>query len=266
MKKIVLASLLALLSLNMMALSESKIRDYARFLSDRMAYELDLTPMQYDDCYEINYDFIYSVERFMDDVVYGYIDAIDRYYEYLDYRNEDLRHILDYAQYERFLNAEYFFRPIYTTRNGWYLRIYNVYTNHTFYYFDRPSIFYVYSGGHARIHYPAGYYSSRYAIERRYRTEVRIRSSRDFEMRRRMDFGANIRPRTQPVKPRPNYYPNRNQQNRTSDPRYRSERPNVNSPQINDRNQRTAPVTPPKANTQQPARSGGGGVVRSGRR
>ena len=264
MKKIVLATMLALLSLNMMALSETRLRDYARFLSDRMAYELDLTPMQYDDCYEVNYDFLYAVDRVMDDVVYGYVDAINRYYDYLDYRNEDLRHILDYVQYERFLNADYFFRPIYTTRSGWHLRIYNVYTNRSFYYFDRPSVFYVYRGGHSRIHYSAGYYSSRYAIDRRYRAAVRIRETRDFDMRRRTDFGANIRQRTQPAKPRPNYYPNRNQQNRASDPRYRSERPNVNSPRINDRNQskpvRTAPAP------QQPARSGSGGVVRSGRR
>lgn len=284
MKKIVLASMLALLSLNMMALSESRIRDYARFLSDRMAYELDLTPMQYDDCYEINYDFLYSVERIMDDVVYGYVDAIDRYYDYLDYRNEDLRHILDYVQYERFLNAEYFFRPIYTTRTGWHLRIYNVYTNHSFYYYDRPSVFYVYRGGHARVHYPSGYYSSRYAIDRRYRAEVRIRSSRDYEHRRRMDFGANVRPRTPAEKPRPNYYRNRDQQNRASDPRYRNERHNVNSPKINSRNQsrpesHTAPapqqprsnVQPrsnaqPQNNAPQTSRSGGGGVVRSGRR
>ena len=255
MKKIVLAALLAVLSLDMMALSESKIRDYARFLSDRMAYELDLTPMQYDDCYEINYDFIYAVNRVMDDVVYGYVDAIDKYYEYLDYRNEDLRHVLDYVQYERFINAEYFFRPIYTNRSGWYLRIYNVYTNHTFYYYDRPSVYHVYRGAHSRVHFSAGYYSSRYAAERRYRAEMRIRSSREYERQRRLDFGANIRPRTQPAKPRDNYYRNRDQHNRTADPRYRDERHNVNSPRINSRNQ----------NNNQNS-NGGGGVVRSGRR
>ena len=279
MKKIVLAAIAALLSLNMMALSESRIREYARFLSDRMAYELDLTPMQYDDCYEINYDFIYCVDRIMDDVVFGYVDAIDRYYEYLDDRNEDLRHVLDFVQYERFLNAEYFFRPIYTTHTGWNLRIYNVYTNRSFYYYDRPSVYYVYRGAHARIHYPSGYYSSRYAVDRRYRAEVRIRSSRDFEARRRSDFGANVRPRTPVEKPRPNYYRNRDQQNRTSDPRYRNNSHNVNSPQINSRNQskpepRTAPAPQqPRSNAQPrndqpkaPSGGGGGGVVRSGRR
>ena len=40
------------------AMSMSKMRQNARFLTDRMAYELNLTPMQYDDVYEVNYDFI----------------------------------------------------------------------------------------------------------------------------------------------------------------------------------------------------------------
>ncbi|MBO4487504.1 MAG: hypothetical protein J5729_03995 [Bacteroidaceae bacterium] len=281
MKKIVMAALLALLSLNMMATSDSRLREYARFLSDRMAYELDLTPMQYDDCYEINLDFLYATDRIMDDVVYGYIDAIDRYYDYLDYRNEDLRHVLDYGQYARFLNTEYFYRPIYTRSNSWYLRIYNVYSNRSFYYFDRPSGYLVYRGAHARRAYPNGYYSSRYSVDRRYRATVRIRDGRDYDMHRRTDFGANIRQRTE--KPRANYYRNRDQRDRTSDPRYRNDRPaNVNSPQINGRNQQRPSDNRPPANNQprnnqprnnqpqakpQPPHSGGGGgVVRQGHR
>jgi hypothetical protein len=35
------------------AMSMSKVRENARFLTDRMAYELKLTPMQYDDVYEV---------------------------------------------------------------------------------------------------------------------------------------------------------------------------------------------------------------------
>lgn len=258
-----MAGLFALISLNMMALSKSKLRDYARFISDRMAYELDLSPMQYDDCYEINYDFLYSVNPIMDDVVLGYIDAIDRYYDYLDYRNEDLRHVLTARQYERFLSIEYFFRPIYTSSSGWQLRVYNIYTNHSFFYFDRPSIFLTYSGGHSRIHFSTGYYANRYDVGLRYRAAISIRALDRFREHRRMDFGANLRPRT--PAPRPNYYPNANQQRRASDPRYRADRPNSNSPQINNRNQ---PAPPPSAAPKaSPApRSGGGGVVRSGRR
>ena len=126
MKKTAILCLMLAMSLSAMALSKSKIRTYARFLTDRMAYELDLTPMQYDDCYEINYDFIYYTSRVMDDVVFGYYDAIDRYYTYLDYRNEDLRYIMTSIQYRRFLEREYFYRPIYSTGSSWALRVYTI--------------------------------------------------------------------------------------------------------------------------------------------
>ena len=43
------------------AMSISKMRQNTRFLTDRMAYELKLSPQQYDDVYEVNYDFINSV-------------------------------------------------------------------------------------------------------------------------------------------------------------------------------------------------------------
>lgn len=45
----------------MAGMSTSKIRKETRFLTDKMAYELNLTTQQYNDAYEINYDFIYSV-------------------------------------------------------------------------------------------------------------------------------------------------------------------------------------------------------------
>ena len=112
---------------SMGAMSISKMRENARFLTDKMAYELDLSPLQYDDVYEVNYDFINSVRYIMDDVVRGYDYAMDRYYDYLDYRNEDLRWILSSSQYRRFMRVEYFYRPIYTTTNSWLFRIYNVY-------------------------------------------------------------------------------------------------------------------------------------------
>ena len=37
------------------AMSISKMRQNTRFLTDRMAYELKLTPRQYNDVYEVNY-------------------------------------------------------------------------------------------------------------------------------------------------------------------------------------------------------------------
>ena len=47
------------------AMSISKMRQNTRFLTDRMAYELKLTPRQYNDVYEVNYDFIYNVRYLM---------------------------------------------------------------------------------------------------------------------------------------------------------------------------------------------------------
>ena len=106
------------------AMSISKMRQNTRFLTDRMAYELKLSPQQYDDVYEVNYDFINNVRYLMDDVVRGYDYALERYYDFLDVRNDDLRWILSGSQYRRFLKAEYFYRPIYAQNNKWQFRIY----------------------------------------------------------------------------------------------------------------------------------------------
>ena len=44
----------------MAGMSTGKVRKETRFLTDKMAYELSLSTQQYNDAYEINYDFIYS--------------------------------------------------------------------------------------------------------------------------------------------------------------------------------------------------------------
>lgn len=51
------------------AMSNSKVRKETRFLTDKMAYELNLSTEQYNDVYEINYDFISGVRYVMDDVL-----------------------------------------------------------------------------------------------------------------------------------------------------------------------------------------------------
>ena len=50
---------------SMGAMSIGKMRENARFLTDKMAYELDLSPLQYDDVYEVNYDFINNIRYIM---------------------------------------------------------------------------------------------------------------------------------------------------------------------------------------------------------
>ena len=154
---------------SMGAMSMSKVRQNARFLTDKMAYELNLSQMQYDDVYEVNYDFINSVRYIMDDVVRGSDYALDCYYDYLDYRNEDLRWILSASQYRRFLNVEYFYRPIYTTQNSWLFRVYNVYRDVKLFYFGKPHHYKTYNGGHSRHHHHAGFYKSNH--QNRYQHE-----------------------------------------------------------------------------------------------
>ena len=69
------------------AMSNSRVRKETRFLTDKMAYELNLNTAQYNDVYEINYDFISGVRYLMDDVLRGEEWALNRYYDYLDVRN-----------------------------------------------------------------------------------------------------------------------------------------------------------------------------------
>ena len=137
----------------MSAMSMSKVRQHARFLTDRMVYELNLTTMQYNDVYEVNYDFIDNVRYIMDDVTAGYPSAVDRYYDFLDFRNDDLRWILSASQYRRFMNVDYFYRPIYTTASEWLFRIYRVYNDITHFYFGKPHHYKSYKGEHYRTHH-----------------------------------------------------------------------------------------------------------------
>ncbi len=164
MKKLLVTMAVAITGVvQALALTPSGIRENARFLTDRMAYELNLTPMQYEDCYEINYDFIYAINPIMDEVVYGYPEAIDIYYNYLDYRNEDLRWIMNEAQYMAFMSLDYFFRPIYTYAGNWLFRVFQIYTNTRYFYYDPPRIYHSYAGAHGRHYFPHGFYGgSRY--------------------------------------------------------------------------------------------------------
>ena len=130
MKRILFIFLAAMMSTAVCsaAMSNSRVRKDTRFLTDKMAYELGLNTEQYNDVYEINYDFIVGIRYLMDDVLRGEEWALNRYYDYLDIRNDDLRWVLSNKQYTRFMRATYFFRPIYVSGGRWSFRIYINYT------------------------------------------------------------------------------------------------------------------------------------------
>ena len=144
------------------AMSMNEIRHEARFLTDRMGHELGLSNRQYDDVFEINFDFLYQANEVLDDMVFGYDDAIDYYYYLLDVRNEDLMYVLRSSQYRKLVARDYFYRPIYMVDRTWGMRIWNRYSDRNYFYFSIPTFYYTYNGAHGRIHFAYSFYADRY--------------------------------------------------------------------------------------------------------
>lgn len=153
---------LATISAESIAMSMNDIRREARFITDRMGYELGLSNRQYNDVYEINFDFLYQANEVLDDMIFGYDDAIDYYYYLLDVRNEDLMYVLRNSQYRKFVKRDYFYRPIYMAGTTWGMRIWKRYTDRNYFYFGIPTFYYTYSGAHYRIHFAHSFYADRY--------------------------------------------------------------------------------------------------------
>lgn len=189
-RKQLLLMVIAIISMAMpaSAIGLEDIRINSRFLTDRMAFELNLNTNQYNDLYEVNYDFFNSVDPYLAAVAREEAYALDRYYRYLDERNDDLRWILSNAEYTRFMALDYFFRPFYALDNLCYLRIYQRYPDRSYFYYHRPVHYLTYCGGHGRGHWHgASYYERHY--KKRYRHPV---YRGDYQCRheyRKHDFG-----------------------------------------------------------------------------
>ena len=207
MKRIVLMVAFCLCTVASFAmLSTTEVRNSARFMTDRMAYELRLSSMQITDVYEINFDFFDRVRYVADDLAAGYSYAIDEYYKNLDLRNDDLSYVLTRSQFERFMNRDYFYRPLYVNDRSCRLRIYAVYDDPTFFYFAAPLNFLTYVGIHSRVHYVNGYYCNRYHHARYAGPWTRPSRHVHYVTYRHHDFGPGIagRPTRPPYVSRPN--------------------------------------------------------------
>lgn len=193
MKRIVLMVAFCLCTVASFAmLSTTEVRNSARFMTDRMAYELRLSSMQITDVYEINFDFFDRVRYVADDLAAGYSYAIDEYYKNLDLRNDDLSYVLTRSQFERFMNRDYFYRPLYVNDRSCRLRIYAVYDDPTFFYFAAPLNFLTYVGIHSRAHFAHGYYCNRYHHPRYTGIWARPTRHSHYDYYRRHDFGPGI--------------------------------------------------------------------------
>ena len=152
MRRIIL-SIVAMLtiSLSANAMTYDQARNEALFLTDKMAYELNLSSEQYEAAYEINLDYLMGVTSRND--VFG---------TYWERRNLDMSYILLEWQWNAFRAAAYFFRPLYWDAGYWHFRIYARYPRRHYLYFGRPAFYATYRGGHCwRHHGQHGYYHGR---------------------------------------------------------------------------------------------------------
>ena len=139
MKRFILSmALLLTVALSTMAMSYEQARDRALFLTDKMAYELNLNDEQYEAAYEVNLDYLMSISTYDD--LYG---------TYWTRRNMDLSYILFDWQYDAFCSAAYFYRPLIWTDGVWRFSIYARYPNRAYFYFGRPAFYATYYGGHS---------------------------------------------------------------------------------------------------------------------
>jgi len=123
------------------AMPYEQARREALFLTDKMAYELNLTDAQYEAAYEINLDYLMSVTSQHN--VFG---------PYWDRRNLDLSYILYQWQWDAFRAATYFYRPLYWETGLWHFSIYVHYPHRDYFYFGRPHFYATYRGGHSWRH------------------------------------------------------------------------------------------------------------------
>lgn len=142
MKRIIIAMTAMLtMAVSASAMSYEQARREALFLTDKMAYELNLTDEQYDAAYEINLDYLMGVTS-VDDV-YG---------TYWTRRNLDFSYILLEWQWTAFQAATYFYRPLYWSAGCWHFGVYARYPRRDYFYFSRPTVYISYRGGHSWHH------------------------------------------------------------------------------------------------------------------
>ena len=120
------------------AMSFSKARKEALFLSDKMAYELELSLSQYEAVYEINLDYFL-----------GLYDPADLDGVYWLRRNADLRYVLSPWQWDLYTRIVDFYRPMsWVRRHSFSLVLRTRYTTSNHFFYDRPTVYYSFRGGH----------------------------------------------------------------------------------------------------------------------
>jgi hypothetical protein len=142
MKKMMIMAMMMVMTISANAMSYTAAKNEALFLSDKMAYELNLTAAQYEAVYEINLDYLMSLNGHHD--VFG--TSWNR-------RNMDLKFVLNSWQYDKYVRLAYFYRPVAWKAGGWTFSIYNRYGRNHFYH-AHPKVFVTYRGGYNHMPVP----------------------------------------------------------------------------------------------------------------
>jgi hypothetical protein len=140
MKKKMILAVMMVMTISANAMSYNAAKHEALFLSDKMAYELNLTAAQYEAVYEINLDYLMSLN--------GHGDVFGIWW---DRRNADLRFVLNSWQYDKYVALNHFYRPVAWKAGGWTFAVYTHYNRGRFYN-AHPTVFVTYKGGHNRVH------------------------------------------------------------------------------------------------------------------
>ena len=140
MKKMMILAVMMVMTISANAMSYNAAKHEALFLSDKMAYELNLTAAQYEAVYEINLDYLMSLN--------GHGDVFGIWW---DRRNADLRFVLNSWQYDKYVALNHFYRPVAWKAGGWTFAVYSHYNRDRFYH-AHPKVFVTYKGGHNKIH------------------------------------------------------------------------------------------------------------------
>jgi len=141
-------AMMMVMTISANAMSYNAAKNEALFLSDKMAYELNLTAAQYEEVYEINLDYLMSLN--------GHGDVFGIWW---DRRNADLRFVLNSWQFDKYMSLGHFYRPVAWKAGGWTFAVYSHYDRGHFYN-AHPKVFVTYRGGNN--HKPAHFYADRH--------------------------------------------------------------------------------------------------------
>ena len=129
MKKMLVMAMMMVMTISANAMNYNAAKNEALFLSDKMAYELNLTAAQYEAVYEINLDYLMSLN--------GHADVFGTWW---NRRNADLRYVLNNWQFDKYVSLSHFYRPVAWKAGAWTFAVYSHY-NRGHFYNDRPTVF-----------------------------------------------------------------------------------------------------------------------------